>query len=99
MRTLATLMLLAVGSVAAFAAPQSDVPEPRRIPVRSADPYFIKAMLEGQMVSAPEMSTIWGVLGMPQSTTAAITQLFQGGHLVVNPTDNSLWFFPDRPKK
>jgi hypothetical protein len=34
---------------------------PVRVPIRSADPWFIKMMLEGTQVTQPEYSTIQGV--------------------------------------
>ena len=36
---------------------------PVRVPIRSADPWFIKAMLEGRAVTQPELSTLQAVQG------------------------------------
>ncbi|HSI71895.1 MAG TPA: hypothetical protein VK934_01860 [Fimbriimonas sp.] len=36
---------------------------PVRVPIRSADPWAVKAMLEGTPISQPEISTIMGVRG------------------------------------
>ncbi len=68
---------------------------PRKFPVMSADPYLIKTLLEGGQADAPEMSTLWLLRGMPRNTGAGGKGLLDGGHLIVNPTDNALWWFPD----
>jgi hypothetical protein len=151
-RVLASLICIAtVGS--AFA--QMDVIRtiqgatgPVRIPVRSADPWMIKMMLEGVEVRQPEYSTIQGNqffgggqfggfgggaggfgggaaggggmnfggaaggpagpggaagggMGAPGGAAGGGAQqgrglLPPGGRLVVNPTDNSLWWMPER---
>lgn len=70
---------------------------PFRIPVRHADPWMVKAMLEGIPVRSPEMSAMPGFQGLGQATNAAVAFL-QNGKLVVNPTDNSLWYFPNRDR-
>ncbi len=58
-------------SIAAVCSGQGDIlrlienaDRPVRVPIRSADPWFIKAMLEGTPVQHPEMSTVLGVGGM-----------------------------------
>jgi hypothetical protein len=66
--------------------------KPIRIPVRHADPWLIKALLEGQFVTMPEISTLM----MGPEVGNAVSSLLQGWRIVVNPTDNSLWLFPDR---
>ena len=74
-----------------------------RIPVLRADPWVIKAQLEGNHILAPEMSTIIGFSGLGGAAGAAAgaasaaNTLIKNGTLVVNPTDNSLWWFP-KPK-
>lgn len=68
---------------------------PFRIPIRHADPWMIKALLEGMPVRSPEMSTQPGFQGVGQAANTAAS-LLKSGRLVVNPTDNSLWFYPDR---
>ena len=101
MKSLALLVTL--GSLAVVAQGQI-IPEnasgPVRIPIRHADPWFVKAMLEGMEVKSPEISTIMLVMGMgqgaAQAASNATNSLFKGGKLVVNPGDNSLWFFPDK---
>ncbi|MEZ0324318.1 MAG: hypothetical protein ACAH95_00285 [Fimbriimonas sp.] len=57
-------------SLAAVCSAQGDIlkmienaDRPVRVPIRSADPWFIKAMLEGTPVTQPEISTIQGVGG------------------------------------
>lgn len=106
----AVLALFAVLATAAFAqeAPnrggQSTQPTIRRQPVqirvRHADPWAIKALLEGQSITAPEISTILALMGMPQqaqqSAQNAGKALFDDGTFIVNPGDNSLWFIPNR---
>jgi len=93
MKRAATLLVLA--ALAAVAAAQ----DPVRIPVRHADPWMIKFFLEGQQIRFPEMSTMLALGGMGAAggqAAAGATAFFTGGRLVVNVTDNSLWFFPDR---
>lgn len=74
---------------------QNRAPEPLRFAVRHADPWMVKALLEGASIMQPELSTIWAIAGQAQ-VPAAVNALFKNGRWVVNPTDNSLWFFPDR---
>lgn len=64
-----------------------------RIRVNHADPWFIVALLENWGVTSPELSTVFGALGAPQAGNA-LNRLFKG-KFVVNPTDNSILFFPD----
>lgn len=68
---------------------------PYRVPVHHADPWFIKAMLEGIETQQPEMSTVPGFRGLGQAAVVGAAKLLKGGTLRVNPTDNSLWFIPD----
>lgn len=80
-------------------APAQSLPtvkrDPIRLRIRSADPWAVKAMLEGQALQQPEISTIPGFGGLAASTTRAASAFFGSGKLIVNPTDNSLWFLPD----
>jgi hypothetical protein len=85
-----------VASALAQGAPPSSAPKAFRIPVRHADPWLVKALLEGRQALAPEMSTVFAILGLPETTADGVNGLFRG-RIVVNPTDNSLWFFPERP--
>ncbi|MBN9500708.1 MAG: hypothetical protein BGO01_16375 [Armatimonadetes bacterium 55-13] len=97
MRPLAVLALAATIFSAAFA--QGAKPTVRRQPVqlkvRHADPWAIKAMLEGQKIISPEISTILALMGMPPQTTQGTQGLFDDGKFLVNPNDNSLWFIPN----
>ena len=68
-----------------------------RIYIKHADPWFIKAMLEGTAVNQPELSTILGFAGIPDKESSLLESLFGvQGRLVVDPTDNSLIFFPKK---
>lgn len=69
---------------------------PIRFPVRHADPYMVKALLEGQAIFQPELSTALEFAGVPGQATGAVNAFFKNGRLIVNPTDNSLWFFPTK---
>ena len=64
--------------------------------VNHADPFFIVSMLEGRLVVSPELSALFGFMGVPPEAGQALNRLFQG-KFVVNATDNSIWFFPDPP--
>ena len=94
-----SVLALCLGSAPAAAVPQLQSPlparRPIRIPVRSADPWFIKFALEGQRLVSPELSTLFFLMGAPQGSGNAVNTLFDGGKLLVNPTDNSLWWYPD----
>jgi hypothetical protein len=87
------LLALVLGFAAVATAAQQD--EPRKFPVMSADPWLIKTLLEGGMATAPELSTLWLLQGMPRNTKPGGAGLLEGGHLMVNPTDNALWWIPD----
>lgn len=93
------LMAVVVGSALSAANPQLQTPlpakRPIRIPVRSADPWFIKFALEGQKLVSPELSTLFFLMGAPQGAANGVNSLLEGGKLLVNPTDNSLWWYPD----
>lgn len=92
------LVLICLLSALGWAqTPPTAPPQPIRLQVLHADPWVIKLMLEGGSVVSPEMSTLFGFLGAPPNTGNAVNRLFQNGTLIVNPTDNSIWFFPDRP--
>jgi|CXWL01.1.fsa_nt_gi hypothetical protein len=97
MRWILTILGLVV--VCSAFAQTSQIPAPKRTPfrlkIRSADPWFVKAMLEGIPTTQPEMSVIPGFGGLGSAVSQGMSKLFEGGHLVVNPTDNSLWFIPD----
>lgn len=88
------LLLVLIGLSGAASA-QSDM-GPFRLGVRHADPWSIKAMIEGLPTQSPERSTIPGFAGVLSNATAQAVRQLQSGYLVVNPTDNSLWYFPKR---
>ncbi|MCB8932627.1 MAG: hypothetical protein M9921_12420 [Fimbriimonadaceae bacterium] len=92
--------VLAIAAAASMTAASGQqlprrTPVPVRLQILHADPWFVKGMLEGQQLVSPELSSIFGFMGFPEGTGNAINSLFSGGKLIVNPTDNSLWFFPD----
>ena len=68
---------------------------PVRIPIRHADPWLVKGLIEGQPLMSPELGTIFGLFGAPPGAAGQVNSLFKGGHFLVNPTDNSLWWYPD----
>ena len=97
MRFVAALILMtAFAGVAAAGQIPTASRTPYQIKIRHADPWAVKAMLEGQSIVSPELSTVLAFVGMPQSATQSVNSLVTGGKLIVNPTDNSLWFFPDK---
>jgi hypothetical protein len=68
-----------------------------RFQVYHGDPYLIKALLQGTQVMQPELSTLLNFAGIPDKDSDLITSLFGGaGRIVINPTDNSLLFFPTK---
>ncbi len=89
-------VLLALVAVLATAA--SAQSRPIRIPVRHADPWAIKAQMEGRPLVSPEISTVLLAMGQTSlaGAAAAATNLLMGGVLFVNPTDNSLWWIPGK---
>jgi hypothetical protein len=55
-------------------------------------------MMEGRPIVSPEVSQLL-LLGGQTATAAAVaagTNLLMGGVLFVNPTDNSLWWYPSK---
>lgn len=89
--------LLCAFALAAVGLATAQRPAFVRIQVNHADPWLVKAMLEGLSVQQPELSTILGFAGIPDQTSELIEELFGGqGTLIVNPTDNSLLFIPKK---
>lgn len=92
------LAIVAVCSVAICGA-QGEQPKARRqavqLRVRHADPWAVKALMEGQQIMSPEISTILNLMGMPPQMSQGANGLFNDGKFIVNPADNSLWFFPN----
>jgi hypothetical protein len=69
---------------------------PFRIQIRHADPWMVKAMLEGMPIRTPEISSLPGFAGVvANGANTGAGKLLQDGFLVVNPTDNSLWYYPN----
>ena len=102
MKLLSAAILGFVGLAVSFASgadkKQVDNRVPVRLQIRHADPWMVKALIEGASISQPELSTIWGVRGGGTNRGANNAQgssLLKDGYLVVNPTDNSLWWYPN----
>jgi len=94
---------LSFAFVSAFATgtkgKQVENPAPVRFRIRHADPWHVKAMLEGLGGTSPEVSTIQALLGggkQGNQNQQPNSPLLKDGYLVVNPTDNSLWWYPKR---
>ena len=70
---------------------------PHRFQISHADPWVVKAMIEGSAIYSPELGTIAHLLGgtgAPSPLMGTANSLLQDGFLVVNPNDNSLWWYP-----
>src|SRR4051794_39595833 len=96
MRLVALLaFVLAAGLVAAQGQPvgSSGV---IKIRIRHGDPWAIKALLQGTKITQPELSTILGFAGVPDQPSELVKALLGEGTFAVNPTDNSLLFFPKK---
>lgn len=91
-----TLTALTMGAMASSQPLRTEDPVAIRIPVRSADPWMIKSLLEGLAVKSPEMSTMPGFQGLQQNAAGAAGAFLRSGKLMVNPTDNSLWYIGNR---
>ena len=90
-------MVLGMALMAAISLAQGTPKAPQgafKIPVYHADPWFVVSMLQGQLVMQPELSTILGYMGAPPEAAQGLNRIFKG-KFTVNPTDNSIWFFPD----
>lgn len=72
-------------------APKPKV-RPVRITIRHADPWFVVNMLKGITVQFPELSTL-GIPGLMNPPAGQGVPLYPGT-FVVNPTDNSIWYYP-----
>lgn len=95
-RFLALLPLLGVMAQAAQTPPARQSPVPFRIQVRHADPWFILSMLRGDSPLSPELSAIVGFSGLgSQQGPQQGRSLLPKGHIVINPADNTIWFWPD----
>jgi len=95
------LGLALIGAVAMAGAQGTPRREPItwRIQVKSADPWVVKAHLEGLRVRTPEVSTIALLTGYPGiGEMVAGSALFRDVWFFVNPTDNSLWAVIELPR-
>lgn len=92
------MMLTAALAVAGTGLKQQFDHAPIRFAIHHADPWAIKAMLEGASLTSPEMSVLWafggGAGGTNAGAGAAGVPFLADGYLVVNPTDNSIWWYP-----
>lgn len=93
MKPLALLLALSASAVGMAQQLPARSIVPIRIPVYHADPWFIVAMLEGRPVVSPELSTLFGMMGMPPEVGQGLNGLFKGKY-VINAADNSIWFYP-----
>ena len=92
-RAAAVLAFAALTVLGLAQEPPKKEPQFIRVRVMSADPWFVKSMLVGVAITQPELSTLLGFAGVPDQESALITGLLGGkGHIVVDPTDNSLVF-------
>jgi len=99
MRRALCLLIALTCSPAVFASggagKQTDNRVPVKLPIRHADPWAVKALIEGSSISQPELSTILGFNG-GATNRGGNSLLLKDGFLVVNPTDNSLWWYPKK---
>ena len=106
MKSLLILSLMGVLCAGVFASSgnkrQVDNRVPVRLQIRHANPWTVKAMLEGRSPNQPEISTLAGI-GLGQTgqsgqnnQNVGSSALLKDGFLVVNPTDNSLWWYPKK---
>ena len=103
MRSLGTLIFVGLGLTSALGISfrkQLDGQSPIRLAIHHADPWMVKAMLEGKSTDQPELSTIWQITGggnlQSGGQAGAGSPFLRDGYLVVNPTDNSLWWYPNK---
>lgn len=94
MKVLFTLLLAGVTAVV-FAQQYG---RPVRFKIYHADPWTVKALLEGQALLSPEMSTLLTSLGAPPQAGNTLNGLFKDGKFVINAADNSLYWFPEIKK-
>ncbi|MBS1719644.1 MAG: hypothetical protein JST35_04260 [Armatimonadetes bacterium] len=88
--------MVAASIVAAVAALGQTSLTPIRVKVYHADPFKVKAMLEGLQVPFPEIQVMFGgMMGGVQMPQVA-APIFPDGRWVVDVTDNALWFFPNK---
>jgi hypothetical protein len=90
------ILALSLVLLSALAPCQDAELRPIRIRVRHADPWAVVAMLQGQPVMSPEISTVIGILGFPTPPSPGFGTLLPKGRLFINPGDNSIWFVPEK---
>lgn len=90
------LLLAALVLFAALGQAAQEIRRPIVFHIRHADPWFVKGIIEGQGLLSPEISTILGGMGFPQGAINMIDKAFENGTFIVNPTDNSLIWIPNR---
>ena len=106
MRASLTFGLTVLLMVSAFGTLGTSRQLSERVPVkfviRHADPWAVKAMIEGTATDSPEISSVRNLIGagtlLASNTNGSGSALLQAGFLVVNPTDNSLWWYPKAAK-
>ena len=97
MKPLSCFALLAAFVSASFAQSETSGLPYVRIRIMHADPWAVKALLEGTAFNVPELSTILGFAGVPDKDSELVQSVFGGkGKIVVNSTDNSLLFIPEK---
>jgi len=89
-------ILLVLGALFIASSQAQDPRVPFKVQIHHADPWAVKAMLEGMAITTPEISSLPGFRGVAAAAGNAANRLLKSGRLVVNPTDNSLWLFPDK---
>jgi len=90
------ILVAALLGFSALGLAAQDTRQPIRIKVRHADPWFVKGMLEGRPLVSPELSTLLNGMGFPEGAVNMISKTFENGKFMVNPTDNSIWWIPNR---
>lgn len=92
----AILMLGLQGVPQGAADPISPFGLPVRIQVRHADPYAIVALLQGNSIPFPEISTL-AIFGFQPPQGGRQGQGFvPEGSFVVDPATNAIWYLPRR---
>lgn len=97
MRVALALVVAGIGTYAHAAQASSVKLRPHRFEVLHGDPWAIKAMLEGTPLRSPEIGVLLSMGGAGAGLAAGAASqnaLFKSGTLMVNPTDNSIWWFP-----
>ncbi len=94
------LSFLLISSAFCLAGSRKQLNErvPVKFAIHHADPWSVKAMIEGTAIDTPELSSVRQLIGagnlLASGANGAGSPLLEDGFLVVNPTDNSLWWYP-----